>query len=112
MWQTDDGSQEIDGDTDAVLVEDGRIVAARDPGELSMLALRHGLLLEEPNGEPQNLDGHEELLELPTSDDSCAQVLNTWNLFGDIARSVAATLDDRGRSPTSVTTSSSTATTS
>jgi hypothetical protein len=96
VWQTEDGSQEMDGDTDAVLVEDGRIVAARDPGELSMLALRHGLILEEPNGEPQNLDGLEELLELPTSDDICAQVLNAWNLFGDIARSVAATLDDRG----------------
>lgn len=96
VWQTDDGPQEIEGDTDAVLVEGGRIVAAQDPDELAMLALRHGLILEEANGEPQNLDGLEELLELPTSDDICAQVLNAWNLFGDIARSVAGTLDDRG----------------
>lgn len=96
VWQTDDGSQEIDGDTDALFVEDSRIVAARNPHELSMLALRHGLSLEEGHSEPQNLDGLEELLELPTSDDICAEVLNAWNLFGDIARSVAATLDDRG----------------
>lgn len=94
MWQTDDGPQDVEGDTDAVLVENGRIVTVGNSGELSILALRHGLALEEANSEPQNLDGLDELLELPTSDDICTQVLNARNLYGDIARSVAATTAD------------------
>lgn len=48
------------------------------------------------NDEPQNLDGLEWLLELPASDEICTELLNAWNLFNDIARSVGASLDDSG----------------
>ncbi|WP_345147738.1 hypothetical protein [Arthrobacter ginkgonis] len=70
--------------------------------DLLALAGRHGLELEtaiDPEcgiDTPQDLDGLEALLELAVSDDTCAQLLNAWNLFADIARSVGATLDDRG----------------
>ncbi|WP_149957575.1 hypothetical protein [Zafaria cholistanensis] len=69
---------------------------------LSALADRHGLGLqsafdlEYSIDTPQDLDGLEALLELPVSDGTCAELLNAWNLFADIARSVGATLDDRG----------------
>jgi hypothetical protein len=59
------------------------------------VARRHGLNLEEDSEAPQNLDGLERLLELPASDEICSQILNAWNLYNDIARSVGATLDDR-----------------
>lgn len=52
--------------------------------------------MEGDNDETQNLDGLEQLLQLPASDDICSQLLNAWNLFGDIARRVNASLDDRG----------------
>lgn len=44
----------------------------------------------------RNLDGIEDLLQLPASDDTCTQLLNAWNLLDDIARSVKASLNDRG----------------
>lgn len=96
VWQTDDGTGEDDGDTDRVLVDNGRIVCARTPTELETMAHRHGLILEEGNDDGQNLDELERLLELPASDETCAQLLNGWNLFNDIARSVGGSLDDRG----------------
>jgi hypothetical protein len=95
VWQTDDGTQTAEDDGDGVLVAGGRIVSARTPEEFSIIARRYGLDLDEDNSEPQNLDGLEQLLELPRSDDICSQILNAWNLFNDIARSVGATLDDR-----------------
>lgn len=95
VWQSEDGPEETDEDTDCVLVESGRIVTARTPAELSTAASRLGLILEKDEGDRLNLDGLEELLELPISDEICAQILEAWNLFTDIARSVNATLDDR-----------------
>lgn len=97
VWQTDDGTQEVDGDTDCVLVDDDRIVSVRTPEEFSPIARQHGLSLEEDAGAPQNLDGLERLLELPASAEICTQVLNAWNLYNDIARSVGATLEDRSQ---------------
>jgi hypothetical protein len=95
VWQTDDEAGD-EGDTDGVLVHRGRIVCARTQEDLSELARQHNLTLEAGSEEPQNLDGIEALLQLPASDDTCAQLLNAWNLLGDIARSVNASLDDRG----------------
>lgn len=96
VWQTDDGTEETNEDTDGVLVDNGRIVSVRAPAEFSKVARDHGLDLEQDERAPQNLDGMEELLDLPMSDDICSQLLEAWNLFTDIARSVNATLDDRG----------------
>ncbi|WP_262105729.1 hypothetical protein [Arthrobacter sp. Marseille-P9274] len=96
VCQNDNGTEEANEDTDGVLVTNGRIVSVRTPEEFSTVAIDHGLDLEDDELESQNLDGLEELLELPMSDDICAQLLNAWNLFADIARSVDATLDDRG----------------
>jgi len=95
VWQTDDGSQETEGDSDGVLVNEDKIVSVRTPEAFSIIARQYGLDLDEDNSEPQNLDGLERLLELPISDDICSQILKAWNLFNDIARSVGATLDDR-----------------
>lgn len=95
VWQTEDGTQEVEGDTDCVLVDNGRVVSVLTPEEFLTVARQHGLNLEEGSEAPQNLDGLERLLELPASDEICTQVLNAWNLYNDIARSVGATLDDR-----------------
>lgn len=95
VWQTDDEAHD-EGDTDGVLVHNGQIVSARTHEDFTNLAGRHNLTLEAGNGDPQNLDGIEDLLQLPASDDICTQLLNAWNLLGDIARSVSASLDDRG----------------
>lgn len=96
IWQTDDGTQVTDEDTDAVLVLDGKIVTASTTEDLTTVAARHGLELEDSDGSVQILDDVEKLLELPASEEICAQVLDVWNLFSDIARSVSATLDDTG----------------
>ena len=95
VWQTDDEAGD-EGDTDGVLVSNGQIVLARTHDDFADFARQHNLTLEVGNEEPQNLDGIEDLLQLPASDDTCTQLLNAWNLLGDIARSVNATLDDRG----------------
>jgi hypothetical protein len=94
VWQTEDAAQEVEGDTDCVLVDNGRIVSVLTPEEFLTVARRHGLNLEKGNEAPQALDGLERLLELPASDEICRQLLNAWNLYNDIARSVGATLDD------------------
>ncbi|NYD77616.1 hypothetical protein [Arthrobacter cupressi] len=97
VWQSDDETP-AKGDTDGVLVDDGgRIVWARTPRELTELAEQYGVTLEEDvPSELVNLDGSEKLLALPISDDICNQLINAWNLLGDVARSVGASLDDRG----------------
>jgi hypothetical protein len=95
VWQTDDEAGD-EGDTDGVLVYNGQIVSARTQEDFADLARQHNLTLEAGNEEPQNLDGIEDLLQLPASDGTCTQLLNAWNLLGDIARSVNASLDDRG----------------
>jgi hypothetical protein len=95
VWQTDDDASD-EGDTDGVLVSKGQLVCARTQEEFSELARQHNITLETGKEESQNLDGIEELLQLPASDDICALLLNAWNLLGDIARSVNASLDDRG----------------
>lgn len=94
VWQTDDEAG--DEDTDGVLVHNGQIVWARTQEDFPELARQHNLTLDPGNEEFQNLDGIEDLLQLPASDDTCAQLLNAWNLLGDIACSVNASLDDRG----------------
>ena len=43
-----------------------------------------------------NLDGLKQLLELPSSEEVCTQLLEAWNLYGDIARNLDATFDDDG----------------
>jgi len=96
IWQTDDGTQVTDEDTDGVLVLDGKIVTAPTSEALTTVAARHGLELEDSDGGVQVLDDVEELLELPATEETCAQVLDAWNLFADIARSVSATLNDTG----------------
>ncbi len=95
VWQSDDETP-VEGDTDGVLIDDdGRIIWARTARELGELAERQGLTLEEGTAELVKLDGLEKLLTLPISDDICNQLINAWNLLGDIARSVGASLDDR-----------------
>ena len=96
IWQTDDGTQVTEEDIDAVLVLDGRIVTAFTTEDLTTVAARHGLELKDSDGAVQVLDDVEELLELLASEEIRAQVLDAWNLFADIARSVSATLDDTG----------------
>jgi hypothetical protein len=97
IWQSADGTEDTDTneDTDRVLTDNGKIVSASTAEGLVVLAGHHGFGLESPFDDPQNLDGLDGLLELPVSDATCAQLLNAWNLLGDIARSVDATLDDR-----------------
>jgi hypothetical protein len=95
VWQTDSGDA-VDADTDAVLVQDGKVAAAGSAGGLRALGVRHGITLEDDDDDPLELDGLGDLLELPPSDELCARLLNAWNLYGDIARSVGCSLDDRG----------------
>lgn len=95
IWQSDDEPQSND-DTDGVLVDDdGRIVWARTPHELLGLAESYGLTLEDDSDLLVKLDRPDKLLTLPVSGDICTQLINAWNLLGDIARSVGASLDDR-----------------
>ena len=96
IWQTDDGMEASGEDTDTVLVIDQRIATAPTAAALAELAVRHGLDFEDTEADRLNLDGLEQLLELPASEEICAQLLNAWNLYGDIARSLGATLDDDG----------------
>lgn len=96
VWQTEDGTSEVEGDTDCVLVRDGRIISVGTPAEFAAVAQQFDLKLEEGTDGIQNLDELERLLELPASDDICTKLLNAWNLFGDVARSVGASLDDSG----------------
>lgn len=96
IWQTDDGTQTSYEDTDTVLVLDRRVVTARTAEALAELAARHGLAIEDDEEEPLDLDGLDHLLELPASEEICSQLLNAWNLYGDIARSLEATLEDDG----------------
>lgn len=96
VWQTDDGTGVADSDTDCALVKDGHIVSVRTSEEFVTVARQYELELEEVSGETQNLDELERLLELPASDEICAKLLDGWNLFKDIARSVGASLDDSG----------------
>ncbi|OFI36759.1 hypothetical protein BIU82_11805 [Arthrobacter sp. SW1] len=94
IWQSEYESKD-ERDTDRVLVDDGgRIVWIRTPAELVELERQYGITLEEEVPELVVLDGLEELLALPVSDDICNQLINAWNLLGDIARSVGASLDD------------------
>ncbi|ALE07105.1 hypothetical protein AL755_19225 [Arthrobacter sp. ERGS1:01] len=95
VWQSDDGTEAVEDDTDSVLVDHGKIVSVRTLEEFPVIAHRYGVVLDEDNADVQNLDGLEQLLELPISEETCAQILNAWNMFNDIARSVGATLDDR-----------------
>ncbi|WP_299169046.1 hypothetical protein [uncultured Arthrobacter sp.] len=96
VWQTEVGTGEVEGDTDSVLVQDGRIISVGSATEFAAVAQQFDLELEEGTEELQNLDELERLLELPVSDDICDKLLNAWNLFGDIARSVGASLEDSG----------------
>ena len=95
VWQSDDGTGVAEDDTDGVLVDNGKIVSVRESGEFPVIARRYGVVLDDDNGDVQNLDGLEHLLDLPISDETCTQMLNAWNMFNDISRSVGATLDDR-----------------
>lgn len=63
------------------------------------MAARHGLALEDTESDLLHLDGLEQLLKLPASEEICSQLLNAWNLYGDIVRSLEATLDDDGKQP-------------
>lgn len=94
--QTDDGTQASYEDTDTVLVLDRQVVTARTAEALAELADRHGLALEDDEDKPLDLDRLDDLLELPASEEICSKLLNAWNLYGDIARSLEATLDDDG----------------
>lgn len=96
IWQTDDGMEVSGEDTDTVLVIDQRIATAPTAAALAELAVRHGLDFEDTEADRLNLDGLEQLLELPASEEICTQLLNAWNLYGDIARSLGATLADDG----------------
>ncbi len=96
IWQTDDGMEASGEDTDTVLVIDQRIATAPTADALAELAARHGLDFEDTEADRLNLDWLEQLLELPASEEICTQLLNAWNLYGDIARSLDATLDDDG----------------
>jgi hypothetical protein len=96
IWQTDDGTQTSYEDTDTVLVLDRRVATALTAEALAELAARHGLAIEDDEDEPLDFDGLDHLLELPASEEICSQLLNAWNLYGDIARSLEATLHDDG----------------
>lgn len=96
IWQTDDGMEASGEGTDTVLVVDQRIATAPTAEALAELAAQHGLAPEDTEADRLNLDGLEQLLELPASEEICTQLLNAWNLYGDIARSLGATLADDG----------------
>lgn len=96
VWQTEVGTSEVEGDTDCVLVQDGRIISVSTAVEYAAVAQQFDLELEDGTEELHNLDELERLLELPVSDEICDKLLNAWNLFGDIARSVGASLEDSG----------------
>jgi transposase len=96
IWQTDDGTQTLGEDTDTILVLDGRIATALTFEDLAKLAARHGLVLEDFEGPQVDLDGLGQLLELLATEGICTQMSDAWNLYGDIARSVEATLGDVG----------------
>ncbi|MHA7277730.1 hypothetical protein ACX80O_14590 [Arthrobacter sp. Hz1] len=96
VWQTDDGTGDRETDTDCVLVSNGKIVSGAVGEGVAMVAHRCGLILEQGDDEPLNLDGLEQLLDLPATDAICAQILNGWNLFNDIARSLGVSLNDDG----------------
>lgn len=95
VWQTDDEAGD-EGDSDGVLLHKSQIVWARTQEDFLELARQSNITLEAGNEATQNLDGIEELLQLPASEDTCTHLLNAWNLLADIARSVNASLDDRG----------------
>ncbi|MEX5258492.1 hypothetical protein [Kocuria arenosa] len=97
IWQTDDGTQTTYEDSDTVLVLDRRVVTALTAEALAELADRHGLALEDAEDQPLDLDGLDHLLELAASKEICSQLMNAWNLYGDIARSLEATLHDDGQ---------------
>lgn len=86
----------MDEDTDTVLVRDRQIATAPTSEGLTELAARHGLVLEESEGPLVDLDSLGQLLELPATEDICTQLLDAWNLYGDIARSVEASMEDAG----------------
>lgn len=96
VWQTDDGTSDLEVDTDCVLTDSGKIVSASVGEGFETVAHRYGLILEPSNDEPLNLDELEKLLDLPATDENCAQILSGWNLFNDIARSLGVSLDDHG----------------
>jgi hypothetical protein len=95
VWQTGDGDGQAD-DMDSVIIEHGRVAAAGTAAGLQALSDRLGIDLEDADGDAWELDGLEELLGLPPTDEICARLLNAWNLYGDVARSVGCSLDDRG----------------
>jgi hypothetical protein len=77
-----------------VLVLDRRVLTAPTSKALADLAVRHDITLEDTVAEQLNLDGLEQVLKLPASDEICAQLLEAWNLYSDIARSLDAGLQD------------------
>ncbi|MGQ1840153.1 hypothetical protein ACT4S2_17075 [Kocuria turfanensis] len=60
------------------------------------LEIEHGLVLEGTEADRWNPDGLEQPLELPAAEEICTQLLHAWHLYGDIARSPGATLEDDG----------------
>ncbi|MCG2620734.1 hypothetical protein LVY72_02275 [Arthrobacter sp. I2-34] len=94
VWQIGDGEGPVD-QKDAVVVEQGTVASAGTAAELQALGLRLGISLEDDDDDLWELDGLEDLLELPPSEEICTRLLNAWNLYDDVARSVDCSLDDR-----------------
>jgi hypothetical protein len=95
LWQAGDGDGPGE-ELDSVITEHGKVAAAGTAAELHALGVRLGIDLEEDDGDVWELDGLEELLGLPPTEEICARLLTAWNLYDDIARSVGCSLDDRG----------------
>lgn len=94
IWQTED-NPETEYDDDCVLVDAGKIVWVRAAEDYQVVCSVYGLILEEGDGEVWNLDDVERLLELPASEEVCSQILNAWNLLGDIACTFSVDLEQR-----------------
>ena len=72
-----------------VLDESGSLLAFRDLSDLRGYAANHGFNLQEEESEPLDLDEAALWLKSPTTDGIvCAEFLDSWNLFDDIARSI------------------------
>ena len=99
LWRTDDSSESTA--PDGVLLDDaGRMVTSRHLDQLRDYAARRGLpVAAEVNPKPLDLDVVDQWLEAARKTNvDCETFLEAWNLFSDLASTVAgrlAHIDDR-----------------
>lgn len=76
-------------DHDGVMAQDGRILSFSSDAALRRFAARHRISLEDEAPTLHDLDAVHTWVGEPRGDTiDCALLLNAWNLFADIARSL------------------------